>query len=374
MSEVLEIALSFFNIRALIQSDSAEFINFFYNLYPRSVTNGTHEPDNEIRFTVLTEPDTIFGTPVLIYNDVVFPLPEGKTRMNGFYYYVMREILNRVETHFLIHSGVVSKNNKGILLVGDACYGKTTLVLELVRRGYLFLSDEMAAISRSDKKVYPFPRCLSIRPSSLQNVDIGVTNEINENFGNYIQDIEELFPGKMGSPVPIGMICILSDPQLLPIAAGTSSRRLAFLWIDRHTPSFLSDLKNITGVTNLMVKDKINHSMIIMSVKAPVESLVQIKALCSQHHLQLMGISDRMVHKPDFKSPARLTRISHSQAAIFLLQRFMGSDSTLLKKTPKGRPTQLFAELTGLISDSDCYTLNVGPLDQMADLIDGLTL
>ena len=373
MSEVLEITLSFFNIRALIQSDSAEFIDFFTNLYPRSITNGTHESDHKIIFKVLTKPDNIFGIPVLVYNDVVFPLPNGKTRMDDINYYVVREILQQVESHFLIHSGVVSKNKKGILLVGDAYYGKTTLVLELVRRGYFFLSDEMAAIGRSDKKVYPFPRCLSIRPSSLQNVEISVTKEISEIFGNYIHDVEELFPGKMGDAVPVGMICILSDPQLFPITAGTSSRRLAFLWIDHHTPTFLSDLRNIKGVTNLMVKDKIKHSVITMSIKNPAESFVQIRALCSQHHLQLLGISGGIVHKPDFKSPARLTRISHSQAAIFLLQRFMGGDSALLQKTTEGRPTHLFAELTGLISDSDCYTLSVGPLNQMADLVDGLT-
>ena len=58
--------------------------------------------------------------------------------------------MTRVRSHLLIHAGVVSRDGQGIILVADARHGKTTLVLELVRRGFQFLSDEMADLVCND--------------------------------------------------------------------------------------------------------------------------------------------------------------------------------------------------------------------------------
>ena len=55
------------------------------------------------------------------------------------------------------YAGVVSYQGKGLLLVADAEHGKTTLTLELVKRGFAFLSDEVAALGRIDHRVHPFP-------------------------------------------------------------------------------------------------------------------------------------------------------------------------------------------------------------------------
>ena len=40
--------------------------------------------------------------------------------------------------------GVVSHHGEGVVIIADAEHGKTTLTLELVKRGFTFLSDALA--------------------------------------------------------------------------------------------------------------------------------------------------------------------------------------------------------------------------------------
>lgn len=87
-----------------------------------------------------------------------------------------------------------------------------TLVLELVRRGFKFLSDEMAALGRDDHHVHPFPRSLRIRPGSLElagfpEAAIGAPMWL----GKQILDIEQIHPGAVGASVPLQHIIILQN-------------------------------------------------------------------------------------------------------------------------------------------------------------------
>ncbi len=61
--------------------------------------------------------------------------------------------------HLLLHSGAVTNGDRTILILGYSGAGKTTMTLELVRRGFRFMSDEWAVIDVSGNFVHPFPRC-----------------------------------------------------------------------------------------------------------------------------------------------------------------------------------------------------------------------
>lgn len=61
-----------------------------------------------------------------------------------------------------IHAAVLVRDGSALLLVGKSGTGKTTLALELVGRGWDYLSDDLAAIDRSSRRVRPFPKPLKI--------------------------------------------------------------------------------------------------------------------------------------------------------------------------------------------------------------------
>jgi hypothetical protein len=81
---------------------------------------------------------------------------------------LLEAILDSVTGHLLFHAGVVSRGDVGMLVTGPPGFGKTSLVLELARRGFGFLSDDYAPISEEEGLVLPFPRSLGLVASSRQ--------------------------------------------------------------------------------------------------------------------------------------------------------------------------------------------------------------
>jgi hypothetical protein len=58
-------------------------------------------------------------------------------------------------------------NGRPLLIAGRPGAGKTTLVLELMRRGAQLYSDEFVFVRKSDKLVFGLPRTLAIREPTL---------------------------------------------------------------------------------------------------------------------------------------------------------------------------------------------------------------
>ena len=55
----------------------------------------------------------------------------------------------------LVHAGTVSKNNRSLMLPALSNVGKTSIVLNLLKKGYKFIAEDLAALS-TDGIAYPF--------------------------------------------------------------------------------------------------------------------------------------------------------------------------------------------------------------------------
>jgi len=92
-----------------------------------------------------------------------------------------------------VHAGVVGWRGRAILIPGQSMSGKTSLVLELVRAGAIYYSDEYAVLDEQGR-VHPFPKTLSIREK-----------------GHYRQTEYpvESFGGRRGvKPLPVGLVLV----------------------------------------------------------------------------------------------------------------------------------------------------------------------
>jgi hypothetical protein len=69
-----------------------------------------------------------------------------------------------------VHAGVVTYRGKALLLPGRTHTGKTTLVMELVKAGATYFSDEFAVLD-DEGRVHPYPRPLSIRSNGGPALD-----------------------------------------------------------------------------------------------------------------------------------------------------------------------------------------------------------
>jgi HprK-related kinase A len=67
----------------------------------------------------------------------------------------------------IIHSSVVEKNGEAIIMPGAPGSGKSTLSAALAANGWRLLSDEMALVSLENLQVYPVPRPISLKGTSI---------------------------------------------------------------------------------------------------------------------------------------------------------------------------------------------------------------
>ena len=344
-------------------------------MYRRFRARGAPAPSQKpVEFTVLTQPDTPWGQPVMILDGKVRPLSDPRLLEGYTYDGVLNAIVAGVQSHFLIHAGVVSCGGEGVILAADAGHGKTTLVLELVRRGCKFLSDEMAALGRADGRVYPFPRSLRVRPGTLELTGFpGAAVGAPEWLGKLLLDIEEIQPGSLGEAAPLTHVVILQDPSALEEQHLEDREPEMGVLVDRLDEPLLAAVRQIEGVTE--VRPAVERGYPTLRVRAAhrMSVLAQVEALCQEQGILVLDVSKRAETQPAFDHPARLEAIPNSQAVMELLRRFQGGHkSALLQEEFGGSSARLFLELADLVRQAKCYQLFVGPLSEVADLVCGL--
>ena len=76
-------------------------------------------------------------------------------------------VASRIRNVLILHSAVVEKNGKAVILPGESGSGKSTLAAALVANGWRLLSDEFALIRLSDGSAMPYPRPISLKNESI---------------------------------------------------------------------------------------------------------------------------------------------------------------------------------------------------------------
>lgn len=371
-SFIQQLKLRFFDLHVIIKSDSSEFINIFAQMYRRFRSDGSSSSvRSTAEFVLITNQDNQWGKPVIILNGEVCPLSDSKLLEGYAYETILISIIIRIRSHILIHAGVVSHNGQGVILVADARHGKTTLVLELIRRGCNFLSDEMAALGRTDRLVHPFPRSLRVRPGTLDLVGFPEAAEGAPAWlGKLILDIEEIKPGCLGNAVPISHIVILQDPANAEVEMADHRKQEIRILVDRLDDALFAAVSQDEGVTDVRVDIECGYPQIRLHAIRPTFALSRIEALCKERQILVLDVIKGIEGSPAFESPAQLKSIPQRQAVSELLRRFQGGyKSELLQDEFGGSSSKLFIEIASIVSQADCHRLFVGPLKEMADLV-----
>lgn len=103
-------------------------------------------------------------------------------------------IAENVADRMFMHAGAVAYKGKGIIFPGDSFVGKSTLVGELLKNGFDYMSDDYAIFDQ-DGGLYEFPRTLTIRTDGNGYVPVEVT-------------AEELGASVASGPIPVRAVCL----------------------------------------------------------------------------------------------------------------------------------------------------------------------
>lgn len=366
-----QLNLRFYDLDVSIESDSADFVEMFSRLYPRFLTDGREASDHCINFQLYTRDDNPYGMPAIVYQGEVITMTDP-TWLDGFLYEnIYYTILNQIKSHLLFHAGTVSYNHRGVILAADSMRGKTTTVLELSRRGFDYLSDELAAIGRVDKMIHPFARSLRIRKDTLERVGYAEAAIHASSWAEkLLLDIEEIKPGSLGEAVPVSKIIIFSGSLEGSLVQPPHLEKERHIVLDQVNDDFLRRISEISEITGYKLTGCTNCAVLSIRATDIRSALLQIEESCREQDVIFFDVIKKFDSQPSFESPARLEPITHTQACVELMRRFMGGHkSLLLKEELRGSSKHLFLEILSLIDQAECYRLSIGPLNQMADLI-----
>lgn len=132
-----------------------------------------------------------------------------------------------------LHSGALSKNNNGILLLGDSGNGKSTLTLEMTaNHDWLYLTDEVGLID-PELRIHPFLKTVSCKKTGIVKID---ESWETRSFGI---DHQVAVPReKHGKPVRLKAIFFVkyspeAKPEIIPIKKSDALIRLMNAQIGR---------------------------------------------------------------------------------------------------------------------------------------------
>jgi len=372
--KLTEIILKFYDQTAVLSSDSAKYIQLFQQMYSRFQIEKA-VPSVYPPMKLHIQSGLYDGTaPRLILDGVVTSLAGIELDDGYIYENILNTIISRVRSHFLIHAGVISRHGQGIVLVADSAHGKTTLVLELLRRGFQFLSDEMAALGREDRMVHPFPRSLRIRPGTLELTGFPQAGQDAPIWlDKYLLDIDRIKKDCLGPAVSIRHIVIFQNPALKKMKRTIDDQRKIMVVVDRVDDAFLDCIREFKQVQNLQVDHSRTYPFLNIVASHTTTLLSQIEAQCVQRKILLLNYQREETSRPKFDALPRLRPMSKTDAVREMLRRFLGGHkSALLQAEFDGNSLRLYMELAEIVKQASCHQLSVGTLSEMADLVSGL--
>jgi hypothetical protein len=359
---VLTGAYQLLDVRFSVSSDDEGIVFLFDQMYQRFKI---HPDDVEHQFYVVTS-NNHYNKPLVIFRDQAYPIFANKPIYNHAYMVIFRHIANLFQDFYVIHAGVVSRGVDGIVLAGQSSFGKTTLILELVRKGYRFLSDEFCPIERGTMCISPFPRTLSLNEESvaiLKNVPHAITAQENDERGKKLFDIDVWKEGSIGQHA-IGKYFFFVRGR-----KSKQEERSFYLSLMKEDHELIRELKDISGVS-LTSRNETEHYMVYRFSFKQGEGLIKIfEETCQKYSLNIVHHEVTPFEEPYFDREPSIEEIPKSKAAIELMRNMVNrSKDALVMKNCK-TSSQLLLNLGEVVSQAKCYELFTGKLDQMVELI-----
>jgi hypothetical protein len=360
----------FLNTGLMLYSDTQAFIEIFSGVYQNFIQQTPAKTD--ILCYVLKE--GIKKSPIAVVNGLAYPLFADDYFFSHAHMLVFQHIIDAIDDHMLIHAGVVAKNGQGIIISGPSSFGKTTLMLELVARGYKFYSDEFCAVRLSDFKISSFPRSLGIRNNSpfLHHIDVNKCLLL-KNIGRgekFLINCEELFPGSIGSYCEAYCFILLRG---IPNEEQSTERTIIDLALYRRNQKLIDSLCEQCGIELRETFEENLYLVYRFSITRGAGITNTFRAVCDRFRDDIFYQEQLVDEQPDFSALPTIQTLSKSRASLEMLKnlRNRATTSKLLERF-SGKNSLLLLTIGNFLKEIDCYEMRTGSLQAMAEIIDAL--
>lgn len=298
----------FFDQTFELHSDHVDTLTVMDALFRGFAVTDIENDDEILRYEVLTK----MGSSAGIVTKECCYLVEQPTRLPSLAPgIILHNTLTQICSHLLFHAAALSYRDKGIILAADSGCGKTTLTLALVRQGFKFLSDEVAALALKSGELVPYPRSLLVRKGTFHLFQQWGWEWPSHQVALKGEDraVIHLSSTLLGESCQPHRLVILqrpdqADERICEVTLDSLPERL---WIELAALGIQSSSKNKRGFSVLKAKE------VLMN---------QIHEACERQGILVLDVAEQAVAPSYYEKTPQLHEISKLTAAITLLQYF----------------------------------------------------
>jgi len=358
---------SFFNDGLKLFSDSKIYLDKFKYIYKHFIEDDISYPG--ITCYILSRSE-LCDMPCVIVNGILYRISDDVDVAASAEMIIFKKIFERLDRCFLLHAGVVSKNEKGYVICAPSGFGKTTLVMELVSKGYKFLSDEYCPVNIEDYHVTPFPRRVGLTRNSifLKRDDVNRFSFLQHETKQFV-DCNDMFPGAIGTECLVDFMIMLTAEPTTPVLA---DKNIIILAMFNENQSLMAELIN-SGVA---VLDKLVRGFYIAyRLNIPRQGAVteKFQKLWKKYQMDIFYVQAVECAQHSFNRAPTIEHLGESAAAFEILTRLINrSPAGKLHERYEGKSSKVFLKIGEFANNLKCYKMTTGRLSEMADIIDSL--
>ncbi len=352
-----------------ISSDDPEAIAWFAGVYSRFIE--INQSIVDISFFILSRP-AHRRCPLLLVEGQMYDLPETACYVEHAELLLFRYLFEQLDDYIVLHAGVVTRQGRAIIIYGQSGFGKTTLTLELLRRGYGFMSDEFCPVRLSDCMVEPFERLVGLRKSSPFYSRLDLQRSLSlESQGKVYLDAADMFPYQTAQPCPPGIfIEIVGELDSNVCPPGGIALDIYMCRDSSSVPDALSCLPGVTISGPIM-----KGSYPVYRVRASERTgfVTRFNRIWQENSNDIFSVIPYRGEIDSYESLPKLCSVPAFEALTSLASNIVNrAPNGRLLAAHGGKVSSLVMVLGSALHNTSFYSLQPGQLDKMADIIDNI--
>jgi len=344
-----------------LESDSVELLDLFATDYSWFETQTiTSEKTLSVSAWLQDQHQQAF----LIINGEKCVLQDHPNPCKYAYHNILERLMGEFVDFLIFHAAVVARDGEALIIAGLPGSGKTTLVVELLKNGFTYFSDDFCPIHEKTGLVHPFPRSLwpSLPPPSSSSCIHGkVGASIKKNKAPLSVRTLDSPPG--ASPCRAKM--------LICLGAGNDSRTCYDLEIGLRAGGEKTVIRDFLELPGVAASLK-HHQFSEWQVRIPEGRgfTKKVREILNKHAHYIWNVYRVDLMDLDFGGEPKVSPLRTHDAAFRLIRDIKhGSPFNSNSGCFNRSPGILFTEITQFLEGTACFQLSPGRLKLMEELV-----
>jgi hypothetical protein len=372
LEELTRRAYRFFGRVVLVESDTRAVAEVLDAVYERQRWTDPAPDEQPVKLRIASGP----GGARITAGERTVRVPDDRQLTHYAHLMLVNAAAALTEDRTVLHAGAVAQGPNAVLLVGASGWGKTTLTMELVRRGWRLLTDDFAPLT-VDGIVEPFVRRVNVTARTVALLGLEDPEDAPRLVGfdrdpKWMLDIDSLFADRVSDPARLAAVFLLG-PQREPGARAVPGRWV--LRVDHLPPGFLDALGSIPGALAVQRIEMDGPPTVALDVEPGARVVAALDAICARFDVAVLWAGRGDAYRPQFAGEPAVSPLPVEEGLPELLAHALSlSGRRFLAGTRPADTVQAMAQLQSAIASAGAcvYRLSPGRLAATADLVESL--